>query len=106
MARCLLLAILAVTLSGGTTEAYQLLGPGGASCGTWTADRRTGLHQIDLAWVLGFLTAVGYIGVDNLDPLQGLDANAVAAWIDSYCQQHPLQDIDAAAQAFLHAHPH
>jgi hypothetical protein len=67
---------------------------------TWTADRRTNvnLYQIDQAWVLGFLSGVGYMGNANLDPLQGLNFHAVTAWIDNYCQRYPLQGIEAAAK--------
>jgi hypothetical protein len=88
--------------------AYQLFGPGWSSCGTWTADRRTNViaYQLDLAWVLGFLAGVGYMGGEkNLDPLQGLDSHAVAAWIDAYCQRYPPRKIADAAAAFLTAHP-
>jgi hypothetical protein len=101
---------LAVVLMSRTAEAYRLLGPGGTSCGSWSEDRLTdiGLYQIDVAWVLGFLTAVGYMGEggsEHLNPLGGLDSPAVAAWVDNYCQTHPLDDIQAAAKAFIDAHP-
>jgi hypothetical protein len=45
------------------------------------------------------------MGNANLDPLQGLNFHAVTAWIDNYCQRYPLQGIEAAAKAFLTAHP-
>jgi hypothetical protein len=54
-----------------------------------------------------FLAGVGYMGgEENLDPLQGLDSRAVAAWIDNYCQSYPMQKIADAAAAFLTVHPH
>jgi hypothetical protein len=99
------LSVLALTaaLMPGAAMAYELLGPGGVSCGTWTADRRTDarLYQVDQAWVLGFLSGVGYAHEDDLDPLQDL----VAAWINNYCQRNPMQEIVDAARAFLTAHP-
>ncbi len=90
-----------------SARAFQMIGPGGASCGTWTADQRNnvGMYQIDKSWVLGFFSGIGYTGVDGMDPMRGLDANAVAAWIDNYCQIHPLEKIVDAALAFMRAHP-
>jgi hypothetical protein len=96
-----------LVISAGSAEAYQTIGPGMASCATWIADRREpSMHQLEQAWVLGFLSGVGYMGAPNLDPLQRVDAAAVAAWIDDYCQRHPLEEIVGAAEAFLKAHPH
>jgi hypothetical protein len=107
VARFLPLLALTAAFVPGVATAYHLLGPGGASCVTWTADRRTNinLYQIDQAWVLGFLSGVGYMGNANLDPLQGLNFQAVTTWLDNYCQRYPLQGIEAAAKAFLTAHP-
>lgn len=33
------------------------------------------------------------------------DANGVGAWIDSYCQAHPLDALERAAVAFYREHP-
>jgi hypothetical protein len=62
--------------------------------------------MLDEAWVLGFLSGVGYTGKAeyHYDPLHGLDRNAVAAWIDIYCWTYPLQDIVDAAAGFVHVH--
>jgi hypothetical protein len=64
----------------------------------------------DESWVMGFLSGVGFEahqeaqGVDN--PLDGMDVEGVWAWIDNYCQTHPINDIAQAAAAFYRAHPH
>ena len=29
----------------------------------------------------------------SLDPLNGVDANAVFAWLDKHCRENPLQKI-------------
>jgi hypothetical protein len=85
-----------------------LLGPGVSSCGTWTADQRNDtnhdFYYVDEAWVLGFLSGIG-VGDPNSNPLRGLDSNAVTAWIDNYCQAHPLVAIATAAEVFAHEHP-
>jgi hypothetical protein len=86
---------------------YNIIGPGASSCGTWTVDQRTnhGLYHLDQAWVLGFLSGIGYMGGSNSNPLRGLDSDAVTAWIDNYCQAHPLEGIATAAAVFARVHP-
>lgn len=89
--------------------AFTLIGNGVSSCGSWTADRReVGGNPVvtfgNHAWLLGFLSGVGYAGTD-FDPLRGLDAGAVSAWVDNYCAVRPLNDISIAAEAFVAAHP-
>jgi hypothetical protein len=86
---------------------YHKIGSGTDSCGTWTSARstRTGWFQ-DSQWVLGFLSGFGYMGKrDGYDPLDGLDAEGVWAWVDNYCGTHPLEELSGAAEAFIVAHP-
>ena len=118
--RWLLLAVLpAVVLPAGSAVAassYKAIGSGNLSCGSWTSARtqvQGGGDQsakwLELTysdWVLGFLSGVGYAGAaNNQDPVQGLDAKAVEAWLDQYCQTHPLKDLADAAVAFVDEHP-
>ena len=64
-----------------------IYGAGTQSCGTWLEHRANAvLHNNELNWVLGFLTASARWGPD----LRETDANAVAAWIDKYCRENPL----------------
>jgi hypothetical protein len=84
---------------------------GTQSCGTWTAERRAGRGWFsDSLWVLGFLSGVAYQGArdqrEDVDPLRGVDAAGVEAWLDNYCQAHPLKHLTEAADAFVDAHPH
>jgi hypothetical protein len=57
-------------------------------------------------WLLGFLSGIGYVNRDGDDPLDGVDAEGVWAWIDNYCRSYPIQKIGDAAAAFYRAHPH
>ena len=95
-------------LPGGAAHAYTAIGAGTDACETWTADRRQPLGSgalQDEQWVSGFLSGIGYEGEEVIDPLVGLDAQAVWAWVDDYCQAHPLEKIAAAAEAFSYEHP-
>jgi hypothetical protein len=56
--------------------------------------------------VLGFLSGIGIGSSGVFDPLHGLEASAVVAWMDSYCLDHPLEQITDAGQAFVRAHSH
>ena len=108
-AAALAVIVTAQSISLAMAQTYTAIGPGNDSCGTWMADRRTPHTQAalqDMQWVLGFLSGVGFIGKqDGIDPLNGLDAQAVWAWIDNYCRDHPLSLIASAAAAFKNAHP-
>jgi hypothetical protein len=91
-------------------QTYRLIGSGNSSCGQWSADRRDGRSSLganmEQQWVLGFLSGIGAMAGDKREnPLNGVDAAAVWAWIDNYCQAHPLEYISGAATAFYRAHP-
>jgi hypothetical protein len=89
-------------------DARRLMGAGVSSCGTWTEDRKipASFDAVqDAQWAEGFLSGVGWLHTDGIDPLNGLDANAVLAWLDNYCAAHPLDQIDDAVGAFVQRHP-
>lgn len=116
--RAVILAAMVLIAGVAEAGAFAFIGSGALSCGAWTANERGyvpgGLpnqaFQNDLQdkeWVLGFLSGVGARGEafgDN--PLDGVDAEAVWAWIDNYCLANPVNNIATAAAAFYRAHPH
>jgi hypothetical protein len=89
-------------------EDIQIIGAGAQSCGTWIADHRDGILAGDDQWILGFLSGAAYEGdgPNVLNPLRGVDAEAVWAWVSNYCRAHPLDRITDAGVAFIAAHPH
>jgi hypothetical protein len=107
----LLLVTLAIALPEGSVgqQIYAGIGAGTSTCGSWSANRRSKsqLWYSQGNWVLGFLSGVGFIGIQNgYNPLHGLDAGAVSSWLDNYCQAHPLEPLAAAAEALVAEHPH
>jgi hypothetical protein len=80
---------------------YLVFGHGSASCSAWTEEAtnkaRTGspsmLHELRMAWLLGFMTGVGAAGFD----LKDMDTPAMEGFINNYCQQNPLVTISVAA---------
>ena len=106
--RIVLACLVVGSLIGGRVQAqatgYSAAGLGGLSCGSWTVARRDEIASPHQQWVLGFLSGLGSAG--PRDPLQGMDAQGVWAWIDNYCQSHPIDRLTKAAEAFALAHPH
>lgn len=45
------------------------------------------------------MSAAGYYGMPG--PLRDTDAEAVAAWVDNYCREHPLNNIREAAASLV-----
>jgi hypothetical protein len=97
---------LATALMTGSAEAaasaqqdtYHAIGQGASSCGTWSAARRNQYAFGYEQWVWGFLSGVGFQGGANgVNPLNGVDADAVWGWIDNYCQGHPLELLASAS---------
>jgi hypothetical protein len=107
----LMISLAVVLLSALSTSAeaaeFQEIGLGLSSCASWTEARS---DQAKLAsdmyqqWVVGFLSGVGYTGIAN--PLLGMDADGVWAWVDNHCRGHPIDKIADAAKAFNSIHPH
>jgi hypothetical protein len=87
-----------------------MFGEGTISCGSWASLRRSGSLQAAFGpeqWVLGFLSGIGFTnGALGNDPLRGVDAEGVWAWVDNYCHAHSLETVQRAAVAFDSAHPH
>jgi hypothetical protein len=108
--RGLMLALAMLIAASAETRGTTIMGSGASSCGTWSADRRLGgtVAIPEMEWATGFLTGVGFMGASQgIAPLDGLDhPQGVWAWIDNYCQAHPIETIAEAAAAFFYAHPH
>jgi hypothetical protein len=91
----ILFAIGVSLLAATAVQARQIKSAGagaGATCGTWLADRQSGNWYSLGNWALGFLSGMA-ASTDDLDPLDGLDSDAVAYWLDGHCQAHPLQNF-------------
>ena len=88
------------------TDNVHLIGAGMSSCEIWTADRTA--RNVDAVqdeqWVVGYLSGVA-IWTPDLNPMKGVNAQAVWAWMDNYCREHPLVAIKDATSAFVEEHP-
>lgn len=103
---CLVALLLALmpgldTSAGQTDGSFRIYGEGLSSCGEWvserSANRRTAM--VDGAWVLGFVSGVGWSGVRG--NLKRTDTAGIEAWMDSYCRANPLKNLAEAAGALV-----
>jgi hypothetical protein len=105
MTRRLVLAlIVAAVLMPGLLWAQRarntemVYGIGTESCGSWIKTRTEPARGEWLpagAWVQGWISAADHYAVPG--PLARTDGDAMAAWLDQYCNAHPLDRLDIAA---------
>jgi len=74
------------------------------SCEMWTRVRK--VHGAEAAamefWALGFVSGSNWsTKIEDKDYLKGLDPDAVHAWLDTYCAQHPLARFLDAVWSFM-----
>jgi hypothetical protein len=97
---------LIATSSPVSGQGVAIIGEGLQSCGNWTTARRDDLDASKTAWILGYLSGIGFSGSQlGLDPLRNTDGQAVLSWIDGFCRDHPVSNIAGAGAAFVQAFP-
>ena len=95
MKRITLAVFIFSTYSLSYAAPIKVIGGGAYTCGNHTNDTPTGKFQ-DVQWVLGYLSAKGLS--ENVDLMDGLDADAISAALDLYCQKEPLRKVREAAE--------
>jgi len=86
-------------------DEVKTLGAGAnATCGKWLADRQSGNEFSVSNWALGYLSGAATFS-RTLNPLEGLDSDAVLYWIDNYCRSRPLDKFTLALKAFVDEYP-
>jgi hypothetical protein len=76
---------------------FMNYGAGVSSCGKWIAANQA-QHLTYSAWVLGFVSGFGHAAVTDL---RETDADAIDAWMNKFCREHPLETISHASQALV-----
>jgi hypothetical protein len=95
-------AVMPALLMAGThalaENGRDYFGVGGQSCGSWIDARKTNNTSRQGSWLLGYLSALNVWGViGRKDALSGTDAAGLYAWMDRYCQSHPVETIATGA---------
>lgn len=103
---CGLLGLLFMTgeaSSSDTHGAYDNLGIGIESCGTWASDQKEGgIGKLTSGeWVMGFVTAYNMFAWQGENVSGTSDNTGLLAWIDNYCASHPLDNLAHASAALV-----
>jgi hypothetical protein len=92
--------ILCCLVPGVNSAEYAVLSPGSKSCDRWLQDRESFIWVSDIFWVSGWISAAGYYDIADLEET---DSDAMAAYLDKYCQANPLSGLADAAAALVDA---
>jgi hypothetical protein len=77
---------------------FVVHGSGGLSCGRWTEDRKADDDWYKHGqWIQGYTVARADMGAR----LQRTDQERINLWMDTYCQQYPLNDLLDGARAMV-----
>jgi hypothetical protein len=75
---------------------------GAPSCGNWITERSSANKWYGIAnnyWLNGYLSS--YAKSTSQDILKNMDNEAVKLWMDNYCKEHPLSEIDDGADLLI-----
>jgi hypothetical protein len=100
----LVLLVTCFVQTAGADEVKTLGAGANSTCGKWLADRQSGNAFSMSNWALGFLSSAATFS-RTLNPLEGLDSDAVLYWMDNYCRLRPLDKFTPALKAFVDEHP-
>jgi hypothetical protein len=101
-AAALLVTLCVSALPVDAKDAFQVIGAGVDSCGTWTAESRIALGFQNKSWVLGYVTGYNRYGLAiDSNVAHGTNAAGIIGWIDNYCRANPLDSIAAAAESLV-----
>lgn len=91
--------IAASIATSSAAEKVVVIGAGGVSCGTWTANRNQPIGGLHEQWLEGFVSGAAIMSGKDL--IRGTDGDALYAWADNYCLAHPLDSLSDAAIALV-----
>lgn len=81
------------------------------TCGTWNQHRYADDQStmVDEAWLIGYLSGISTSA--DIDFIKMIDTDSIKAWMDDYCQAHPLSFLEDGGQALVlelmeRKHPH
>ena len=75
---------------------------GEPSCGSWLTERRNPSSLLTPQmqhWAVGFVFGSNWSSTTGPDRLVSVDGEAVASWLDDYCQRNPLESFPNAVIA-------
>jgi len=98
----LLRLMLIVFATGFSAHSHAVLVRGAPSCGNWVTERASPNKWNGLAnnyWLNGYLSS--YAKLSHKDILNNADNESIKRWMDNYCKEHPLNEIDDGADVLI-----
>jgi hypothetical protein len=92
-----LVGVLPTLVAAGDKEGW-VYGLGTKTCETWLAKRESHDHFDMAQWMLGYISAAGYYGPSPFGDHAG---ESFIAWLDYYCQAHPLESFPRAVRTLI-----
>lgn len=90
------------------SHSAMVYGSGVSSCGKWNAASQLYQKEPLLQWVLGYVTFASILEgkIDALPYIQALelkdtDVEAILGWVDNYCQENPIDNIQKASSSLV-----
>ena len=102
-----LVAVPVAAVGADDSELFAVIGVGAGSCGEWTNERGTPLgYGTNMeGWLLGFVTAHNMNLPKDAGAFRNLAENTdylgLFAWMDNYCEEHPMELIYEAAMSIV-----
>ena len=97
--------LLALALALVTEQSAAVVGIRGAvSCGTWLKGRGAGESNRHQTWLVAFLSGLAagrdmdFWGQPGVNILEN---ESVYLWMDNYCRNNPLKDMDDGAESLF-----
>jgi hypothetical protein len=87
-----------------TAQEQAVLGQGNVSCSSWLENHRSDEVQgaARTAWILGYITAFNQYGSKpERDVSEGKSTKEMMAWVDTYCRNHPADNVYRASAALV-----
>ena len=96
MKYCLCVAFILLIASPFHASSAEIWGAGARSCGEWIENRKKNNDIIYMSWIQGFISSYNLYVYTRKNPngiLGNADHNAIAVWMDNYCQSNPLNTL-------------
>jgi hypothetical protein len=94
-----LLAAASITSHAQTSANENKTFIGVVDCGKWLTARKNNSGYFEV-WVNGYLSGINLMSGKGNDFLAKIKStNQIHTWIDNFCQQNPLKNVDEAAFA-------
>lgn len=79
------------------TYGYEDLG----TCGAFVKENRSGISDINTAWLRGFMTATNKFVPGNENFFDGTDEDSIFLWIEQWCLKNPTSPFSRGLHLFL-----